>query len=114
MSIDAHVLQWVSLDNQLKQLNEKTKDLREKRNSLEEQITRYFSNSNNPTTAIKISDGKLRLSETRVPEPLTFKYLEKVLSEIIKNESQVKTIVDHIKKRRNVKMVPEIKRYYDN
>ena len=30
MSFENQVQQWVSLDNQLKQLNEKTKDLREK------------------------------------------------------------------------------------
>jgi len=111
MNFESHIQQWVSLDNQLKLLNEKTRELREKRNHLEEQITRHAANT---TSAIKISDGRLKLVDTRVPEPLTFKYLEKTLGEIIKNEAQVKTIVEHIKKRRSVKVIPEIKRYYDN
>ena len=111
MNLESHIQQWVSLDNQLKLLNEKTRELREKRNNLEEQITRHAANAN---SAIKISDGRLKLVDTRVPEPLTFKYLEKTLGEIIKNESHVKTIVEHIKKRRSVKVIHEIKRYYDN
>jgi hypothetical protein len=114
MSVEQYVQQWVSLDNQLKLLNEKTREMREKRDSLEEDIVRHFSNSNRVAPIINISDGKLRVAETRVPEPITFKYLEKTLSEIIKNESQVKTIIDYIKKRRNVKVVSEIKRYYNN
>ena len=36
MSFEGQIQQWVSLDNQLKQLNEKVKDLRDKRNNLEE------------------------------------------------------------------------------
>jgi uncharacterized coiled-coil DUF342 family protein len=39
MSFESQIQQWVSLDNQLKQLNEKVKDLRDKRNNLEENIT---------------------------------------------------------------------------
>ena len=42
MSFENQIQQWVSLDNQLKQLNEKTKDLREKRNTLEEKITIFI------------------------------------------------------------------------
>ena len=68
----------------------------------------------NQGTVVKISDGQLKLVNTRVPESLTFKYLEKSLSEIIKNESQRNTIMKHIKQNRNVKYVSEIKRVYDN
>jgi dihydroorotase len=45
---------------------------------------------------------------------LTFKYLEKTLGEIIKNESQVKLIMEHIKQKREIKVVPEIKRFSAN
>ena len=48
--------------------------------------------------------------DTRVQEPLTLKYLEKTLAEIIKNESQIKLIMEQIRKKRSVKIVPEIKR----
>ena len=114
MSFENKIQQWVQLDNQLKQINEKTKELREKRSILEENITSYASINNLSNTTVQISDGKLRFAETKVTEPLTFKYLEKTLSEVIKNESQIKLIMEHIKQKRSVKIVPEIKRFSNN
>ena len=114
MSFENQIQQWISLDNQLKQLNEKVKDLRDKRNNLEENITSYASENNLSNATVKISDGRLKFTNTKVQEPLTFKYLEKTLGEVIKNESQVKLIVEHLKQKRAVKIVPEIKRFSNN
>ena len=114
MSFESQIQQWVSLDNQLKQLNEKVKDLRDKRNNLEENITSYASENNLSNATVKISDGRLKFTNTKVQEPLTFKYLEKTLGEVIKNESQVKLIMEHLKQKRSVKIVPEIKRFSNN
>jgi hypothetical protein len=114
MSFENQIQQWVSLDNQLKQMNEKVKEIREKRNTLEKNITNYASSNNLSNSTIQISDGKLKFANTRVPEPITFKYLENTLGEIIKNESQVKLIMEYIKNKRNIKIVPEIKRFSIN
>jgi seryl-tRNA synthetase len=114
MSFENQIQQWVSIDNQLKQINEKVKELREKRNTLEQNITNYASSNNLSNSSIKIGDDKLKFTNTRVPEPITFKYLEKTLCEVIKNESQVKLIIEHIKQKRNIKIVPEIKRFSNN
>ena len=114
MSFESQIQQWVSLDNQLKQINEKTKELREKRNNLEQNITTYANNNNLSNAIVQISDGKIKFTNTKVAEPLTFKYLEKSLGEVIKNETQVKTIMEYIKQKRNVKVVPEIKRFSNN
>jgi type III secretory pathway component EscU len=108
MSFENQIQQWVQIDNQLKQLNDKAKELRDKRNSLEQNITTHAFSNNLSNSTVKISDG------TKVQEPLTFKYLEKTLSEIIKNESQVKIMMEHIKQKRAVKVVPEIKRFSNN
>lgn len=114
MSFESQIQQWVSLDNQLKNINEKARELREKRNQLETNITKYAASNNLSNSSIKISDGKLRFTNTKVPEPLTFKYLERVLGEIIKNENQVKQIMEHIRQKREIKVVPEIKRFSNN
>lgn len=53
MSFENKIQQWVQLDNQLKHLNEKTKELREKRNILEENITSYASINNRLTQLFK-------------------------------------------------------------
>jgi hypothetical protein len=112
MSFENHIQQWVSIDNQLKIYNEKIKELREKKNALTGNIQHHVKNNELNQSTIQISDGKLKFVETRVAEPLTFKYLEKALGEIIKNESQVKTIMEYIKQKREIKVVNEIKRFY--
>lgn len=114
MSFENQIQQWVSIDNQLKQINENVKELRERRNTLEEKIISYASSNNLSNATIKIGDGRLKLTNTRVPEPITFKYLEKTLGEVIKNESQIKLIMEQIKQKRNIKIVPEIKRFSNN
>jgi len=111
MNLEQQVQQWVAIDNQLKRINEQTKQLREKRAAISNSITSYAANHSIPSSGIKISDGTLKIVSTRVPEQLTFKYLEKSLSKIIKNENQVKQILDHIKGNREITIVPEIKRY---
>ena len=114
MSFENQIQQWLSIDNQLKIVNEKAKELREKRNTLTENITNYAQNNNMYNSTIQISDGKLKFANTKVSSPLTFKYLEKTLGEVIKNESQVKTIIEHLKQKREVKNVSEIKRFSNN
>lgn len=114
MSFENQIQQWVSIDNQLKIVNEKAKELREKRNTLTENITSYAQHNNMYNSTIQISDGRLKFANTKVSAPLTFKYLEKTLGEVIKNESQVKTIIEHLKQKREVKNVSEIKRFSNN
>ena len=114
MSFENKIQQWVQLDNQLKKLNEQVKQLREQRNSLENNLTSYAKTNDMSDKTIKIDNDKLKFVETKIPEPLTFKYLEKTLGEIIKNETQVQLIMEHIKQKRTVKVVPEIQRFYSN
>lgn len=114
MSFDNKIQQWVQIDNQVKKLNEQVKQLREQRNTLESNLTNYAKTNNMADTTIKVNNDKLKFVDTKVPEPLTFKYLEKTLGEIIKNDSQVQLIMEHIKQKRSVKVVPEIKRFYSN
>jgi DNA polymerase III gamma/tau subunit len=114
MSFESEIQQWVQLDNQLKQLNEKIKEVREKRRSLENNITNYVETNNLSNAAVKISDGRLKFTNTKVYEPLTYKYLEKTLNNVIKQETQIKTIMDCIKQKRSFKVIPEIKRFSNN
>lgn len=100
----------------MKILNDKIKELRDKKNTISEEINAHiettFPEAPNPT--IKLSDGQIRFIKVKETQQLTFKYLETCLSEIIKNEEQVKKIVEYIKNKREVKYVSEIKRVYNN
>jgi hypothetical protein len=114
MSFEQNIQQWISVDNQMKQLTDKIKELRDKKNTLNDAIFNHVENSNLSNATVQISDGKLKFIKTKDTQQLTFKYLETCLHEIIKNEEQVNKIVDYIKNKRDVKYVPEIKRFYNN
>jgi hypothetical protein len=114
MSFEQQIQQWVSIDNKIRLLNDQIKELREKKLKLSDNLNDYAKENNLSNATIQISDGKLKFASTKVQSPLTFKYLEKSLSEIIKNENQVKQIVEYIKNKREVKVVPEIKRFSNN
>jgi len=110
-SFEENIQRWVSIDNQIKLLNEKIRELRDKKTDLTETIKNHVEENNLGAPIIQISDGKLKFTNTRVSEPLTFKYLERSLSEMVRNESQVKQMLEHIKKNREVKIVQELKRF---
>jgi vacuolar-type H+-ATPase subunit H len=114
MNFEQNIQQWVAIDNQIKHLNEKMKELREKKNIVSENIHKYVEDSDIANSSVKISDGQLKFVQVKETQPLTFKYLETCLSEIIKNEEQVKKIVEYVKNKRESKYVPEIKRLYNN
>ena len=114
MSFEDRIKEWVSLDNQAKILNEKLREIRDKKNSLGENITSYVEQNKLNNAVVQISDGKLKFTKTKLTSPLTFKYLEKSLGEVIKNESQVKQILEYLKTKREYKFVPEIKRFSAN
>jgi hypothetical protein len=110
MSFESSIQQWVSLDNQLKLLNEKIREVRDKKNHLTENLIKYAITNDLTKNTIPITDGKLKFINTRIAEPLTFKYLEKTLKEVIKNESQVSIIMERIREKREIKITQEIKR----
>ena len=114
MSFEQNIQQWVSIDNQIRLLNDKIHELREKKHNLCENITSHVENNNLRNATVQISDGKLKFVTTKVAAPLTFKYLEKSLGEVIKNEKQVNLIMEHIRQKREIKVVPEIKRCSNN
>ena len=80
-NIEKKIQQWVMLDNQYKLLQEKAKELRDKKSSLIESLTSNGELSTN--SVINITDGRLKLVNTHTTSPLTFTYVETCLSEII-------------------------------
>lgn len=113
MSLEENIKKWVSIDNQLKTVTDKAKELREAKNNMEEVILEYVESKKMNNATINISDGKLRFVSTKQTAPLTLKYIEECLTNCIKNEEQVVMIMNHIKESRETKYVPDIKRTYN-
>jgi len=100
---------YVLLDDKIKELNSKTKELREKKNVFSKYICNYIDN-NNVNKSIKISDGELKINERKDYTPLSYNFIEECLSEIIKDENKVSYIIDYLKEKREIKTSLEIKR----
>jgi cystathionine beta-lyase family protein involved in aluminum resistance len=114
MSFEESIQKWVSLDNQLRSLQDKTKQIREDKNNLENGIIKYVDTHNLQNSVVKISDGKLKFTMVKQTNPLTLKYVDECLGKCIKNPEQVKLIMNYIKDSRNSKIIPDIKRFYAN
>jgi len=91
--------QFIQIDTKIKELNDQLRKLREKRNLLEAHIIK-----NN------IQHAKCKIIETRHAEPVTFRYLERSLGEIIPDKQQLQKVIDHVKQRRQITINKEVKR----
>lgn len=106
--------EWVEIDNKIRQLNETMNQLKEQRNELSDKLNDYVeSNSiDRNTINVNLKDSQIKFTSTKVPQSLTFKYLEKCLSEIITDDEQTEQIINYIKENRTFNEVSEIKRIY--
>jgi hypothetical protein len=110
MSFDQQLNKWITIDNQIKNLDAKLKILREQRNNTKNIITTYANNNKLVGTQINTPDGILKIAQVKYIPSLTYKYLEQKLKEVIPNTQQVEQILSHIKQTRNIQFIPEIKR----
>ena len=114
MSFQQNIKQWIDIDNQIKTVNETLNELKKQKYILSNEINTYIETNQLSNASVTVGDGRLRFVKVKETQSLTFKYLETCLSEIIKNEDQVKKIIEYIKNKREVKYVSEIKRFYNN
>jgi hypothetical protein len=107
-----NIQKWVILDKQLKLVNEKTKEIRENKHRLTNDICDYIQNKNLSSTKIEISDGELKMYEKKEYSPLTFTYIEESLAKILTDKSQVDYVIEFLKKNREVKSSVDIRRTF--
>jgi len=87
------IKEWVYLDSQSKALNDKLKEIKNKKNEIASEILDFVESNNLSTSTIKISDGKLKFIQNKQPPSLTLAFLENCLMDIFKNENKVKEIL---------------------
>ena len=107
-----NIKEWVSLDNELRLLNEHVKELRDKRNSINEDIIRYVETNQLNTSTIQLSDGSLKFAMQKTYAPLTYTFLQETLKNILP-ENEVKKIIEYIKQNRITTPSTSIKRSID-
>lgn len=111
---DKQIQKWVEVDNKIKKINAELKTSREMKNELEASIMTTVNNKKILNTSFSLPDGRLRFVETRTTNPISLTFVEQCLHELIPNKSQVQHILKYMKEKREIKINPEIKRYYNS
>jgi hypothetical protein len=105
------IQQWIAIDDQLQQANEKARQLREQKNAIAEQLNEHVAAKQMQNITIRVGNERLRFAQVKETQPLTFRYLETCLQKILDgDEEQLVAVMEYIKKNRESKMVMEIKR----
>ncbi len=112
MSFEKKVQEWVMMDNQIKTLNDKIKELKELRNTNEVEILTHVEKNHLNKTTINISDGNLKFVSVNQTAPLTLRHIAECLEKCIKNKEQVDYVMNVIKNSRERKSIMDIKRTY--
>ena len=111
---DKQIQKWVEVDNKVKKLNAELKTSRDLKNELEASIMTTVNNKKILNTSLSLPDGRLRFVETKTTNPISLTFVEQCLNDLIPNKSQVQHILKYIKEKREIKINPEIKRYYNS
>ena len=112
MSFSDTIKEWVSIDNEIKDLNIQLKQKREQRNNVLESILEYKNRNNLGGKMIKYNNETLRFTTNRQYQSITYEFIRTCLNELIKDEEQVGLIINYMKEKRNYKNVEDIKRFY--
>lgn len=110
------IKKWVTLDNEIKELNSKVSELRDERSVVSEDILDYVNEAEISHATIKISDGTLKFVDTKQYQSLSLKFIENCLNELddhILDKKNIKEIMDFIKNKREMNVTSSIKRTYN-
>jgi hypothetical protein len=101
---------YATIDAKIKSFNEELKELRSTKNELTNSIYEYVNEANLEGHSVAVGNNKLKFSKTRVVAPLTLKYIETCLGELIEETDTINSIMNYIKEKREVKYVNAIKK----
>ena len=113
MSFEEKIRTWVSIDNEIKSKNDSIKQLREKKNNLNQEINSYIESNNLNNSIIQITDGTLKYNSIKTSQPLTFRFIRECLTNCIEDEETIEHLMNYIKEHREIKEHNELKRYYN-
>jgi hypothetical protein len=108
--ISEKIKQWSSLDMKIKFINEKTKEMREKKQELAQEIVASLNRFSPPPKITIDDDYQLQVYSKKETTALSFTYIEKCLGEILKDQEQIDFIVAYLKEHRETSIVQDIRR----
>ena len=113
MTLEENIRNWVVLDNSIKELANRLKDLREKRDNYNYEILSYINENNLTNATIKVSDGNLKFVDSKIAQPLTYKFLNDSMQKFFKDKELTDKFIKFMKTQREIKISKDIKRTYN-
>ena len=89
-----NVLQWVEIDDKIKNIRNKVKELTTEKKQFEEYILNYLSQVEEESIVIK--DGKLSKNETKTKAPLKKETIYQSLVQLVGDPIKATSMTDHI------------------
>tara|TARA_B100001093_G_C26504729_1_gene874865 strand:- start:258 stop:665 length:408 start_codon:yes stop_codon:yes gene_type:complete len=88
------VLKWLEIDDQIREMRAKSKELNTQKKQYEEFILSFLEQVGEKELAV--SDGKLRRNVSKTKKPLSKDTIQKALTELVKEKEKVNTMTEHI------------------
>ena len=88
------VLKWLEIDDEIRKIRSKTKELINDKKQYEEFILSFLENVGEKELAV--NDGKLRRNVSKTKAPLNKASIQKALTEVVKDKAKAETMTDHI------------------
>ena len=88
------VLKWLEIDDEIRSIRAKTKELTNEKKQYEEFILSFLEEVGEKELAV--SDGKLRRNVSKTKAPLNKASIQKALTEIVKDKTKATTMTEHI------------------
>lgn len=89
-----NVLKWLSVDDSIREIRQKTKVLTKEKKEYEEFILKFLENVGEKELAV--SDGKLRRNVSKTKAPLNKASIQQALTDIVKDKTKANTMTEHI------------------
>tara|TARA_B110001469_G_C9635679_1_gene318727 strand:+ start:1127 stop:1495 length:369 start_codon:yes stop_codon:yes gene_type:complete len=99
---------WLSVDDQIKILQNKIKTLKQNKKELEPKITLFMVHNN--IKDINTDSGKLKCSEKCTKSGLSSKHIRTNLSNVLADENLIEKAMDSILNNRTIKKTYEIRK----
>ena len=89
-----NVLRWVEIDDDIRSIRAKVKELNDEKKQFEEQIISYLNKVDEESIIIK--DGKLSKTVSKSQAPLKKETIQKSLTELLGDSTKATAIAEHI------------------
>tara|TARA_Y100000991_G_C21938522_1_gene334146 strand:+ start:753 stop:1106 length:354 start_codon:yes stop_codon:yes gene_type:complete len=102
------IKKWVMLEKKITNIKEeynlKLKDYKDKKDNLENELTKFMKENELTDSIIKLPDGKIKYNETNISQPITYKFLKEIFTELYTgNNDKADEVINFIKQRRETK-----------